>query len=1073
MRRVLPQAFLLFAGTLEAAHRRELAGPALELQQKLQPGSQGPSRPGVPVALRWITTPPLGFPRTPFEVWRRPQGQKPDKRLTDDAIAVSASSTVRTWTAGELYEVQFDAAPVPGATLTIDALDLHQHAIPGQRTVFATPARGAFRSPGIAALRVSGSGSVAGVAGATQNDVANGPGWERIQVVGLPFAAGEHDVPVYDPGAQGVEPPSLDGFDAAAMRLAIARMLRMPLPDTGVPDIPAPVWDGADPLRLLADLRDADPALVALIGRCLETADDGDPANLQVLFESDQLLDGISQADIPTASPGPDPATMGLPVVGVSMLLAGSDSESATALGYGTVDLCPEQEVFGTELVFPPDTVHTPFDYMVTAPYVVPIAGRLELAALAQVRAEPSPAEGLQAASVQPNRPPQRDLPSTESIRLSWLLSRLPQSYGVLRSRGPGDATILNAEREAGGFDPFVPQRPDPVDGEPPADVRTAFTDPVSPLPLDGVAVARYMAIGLDVFARWSPWRLVSYSARAGPVQTPGLLAVDLVTNVAARNGRRVPAKLVVEVAWDWSDRSPDRIELMGAFLPASGALPAAAPADVPFGPGGPAVVRFDAAGAPSLGSAHPGSVVEVPANPPDAERRRYKVTLDGVICDYTSASEVAFAVWARGAEKVRPAVAGPVTGPRVARAPDPIPPDPPALPAIDLIWTALPDATGRARAVLRWSAVPNAVGYIVWQATEAALRHAVDPAAAAPAASVTMLARAGALRQLVTRNAASQARSLIAFTRLVERQITATQLEIALPGAGDSLFAYRVSAITAANLESARSSSVALVAVPRRVIPPRPQLLLRVVPGGVDVIATLGRMPAPAGFQVHRVRRADLAAQVGMMGPPVLPASARAWRPVGVPRSPHASTSDPGRAITDPVPASWYAYHYRVVALGIADGPNGGLPGESDASAPASVVRPPAAAPGLDQLSVSANATNRLLRFRTDLPIRSSPLGRAMLAVTRVAAPAPGVRFERSRVLSIAAEDVAQGTLSLLQAPTAAQLAAMPEVRRSAPDATGRCVYTVRVRPDLAQGVVVATDPLGRSRELTIPAAT
>jgi hypothetical protein len=512
----------------------------------------------------------------------------------------------------------------------------------------------------------------------------------------------------------------------------------------------------------------------------------------------------------------------------------------------------------------------------------------------------------------------------------------------------------------------------------------------------------------------------------------------------------------------------------MGTFVvPPSAVPPATAPAGVPFGPGGPVVVRFNAAGAPSLSSGHAGSVVEVPANPPDAERRRYKVTLDGVRCDYTAASEVAFAVWARGAEKVRPTVAGPVTGPRVARAPDPIPPDPPALPAIDLIWTALPDATGRARAVLRWSAVPNAVGYVVWQATEAALRQAVDPAAAAPAATVTMLARAGALRQLVTRNAASQARSLIAFTRLVERQITETQLEVVLPGSADSLFAYRVSAITAANLESARSSSVALVAVPRRIIPPCPRLLLRSAPTGIEVIASLGREPVPAGYRVHRVRREELAAEVGMMGPPVIGAGVSGWHNASVPRSPRSSVQDRGQTYTDPVPASWYPYHYRVVAVGVADAPNGGLPGESEPSAVASAVRTPTAPPVLDLVSVSANATNRLLRFRTDLPIRLSPVGRAPLSVLRVAAPAPGARLERTPVLSVGPEEVAQGQLSLLQAPSAAQLAAMPDIRRSAPDARGRCVYTLRVRPDLTQGFIVVTDPPGRSLELSIPAAT
>jgi hypothetical protein len=306
------------------------------------------------------------------------------------------------------------------------------------------------------------------------------------------------------------------------------------------------------------------------------------------------------------------------------------------------------------------------------------------------------------------------------------------------------------------------------------------------------------------------------------------------------------------------------------------------------------------------------------------------------------------------------------------------------------------------------------------------------------------------------------------------DRPFTGTELELALPGSADTLFAYRVSAITAANVESPRSDTVALFAVPRRIVPARPRLLLRAAAGGgVDVIAVPGRGPAPAGLQVHRVRRAGLAAELGSMGPPVIGAADPGWRAVTVPDRPGAATGETGLAVTDPVAPSWYPYRYRVVAVGAPDPPNGGIPGESDPSAVASIVLPPAGGPLLDELAGSANARNRIVRFRTDLPIRESPIGRADVVVTSIAAPAPGARLERTPILTVASHEVEVGELRLLRRPSAAQLAAMPEIRRGEPDADGRCTYTVRLAADVADGAIAVRDPLGRSLEQALPEVT
>ena len=102
-------------------------------------------------------------------------------------------------------------------------------------------------SGALAGLRVIGLGAVTGVLGVDQTALANAAGWKRIEVVGLPFAAGEAALPVYDPQAQGLEPPTLDGESAAGVRLAISQLLSVPIPATGVAGLAAPPWDAPDP----------------------------------------------------------------------------------------------------------------------------------------------------------------------------------------------------------------------------------------------------------------------------------------------------------------------------------------------------------------------------------------------------------------------------------------------------------------------------------------------------------------------------------------------------------------------------------------------------------------------------------------------------------------------------------------------------------------------------------------------------------------------------------------------------------------------------------------------------------
>jgi hypothetical protein len=1080
-RLVWPHAFQLFSRGLTEAFERGLARrAAIELLPRFHNRPVNANEMGLPVALRWVTISPLGFPRQPFKVWRRRASRK-FERLGDN-VPTNRQGDVE-WGLREMCQLQFSAVPNEGATLTVEALDRRRESIPGQRIMFTSRRAGLFRAPGIAALRVSGAGTIRDVQGIDQELFANEPDWELIEVVGLPFDNGAIAPPAYTSTPQGYVPAARSGLEAAHNRLSLAAALHLPLPATGVADIPTPDWPPPDVQKYLQLLRDPDPSPLRMIDLCLRSTDDTTLASRQPEFLYLAKLDGIRQADIPGAKPGTDLTYVKLPVVGVTMLAIGNDSYAATGLGYGTVDfpvkLGDQRPPPGQiDPIEPSGATRTDFEYMVTAEYVFPFLGKLELAALAQSRPTPEAPAGLSAAPLRRNRAPLADAPETEAVRLRWNYALFPQGYGVLLSSKPGQSRLLNSRRPlAGGFEPFTPQLPASSNGSP-SPGQVEFVDPVSPIPLSGTQSSRYLVIGTDVFGRWSSWRQVNYLVNAPPVLTPGLHAAKLEHNVAAAVGRVVPSQLQIEFSWDWSDRSLDRVVFYGRFFPAAGVpgnsftggLMMAATGPV----GLPVTVQFNAARVPAISSPHAGSVELLTSSftPPDPDRVKYLLTVRNLSCDFTMQSELAYEVFARAAERVRPTELSAVVGARVARTYDPLPPNVPVLPT-DLQWTALADATGRARGVLTWPASPNAVGYVVWEATEAALRHMIAPTQATPLPGTSLLDRAASLRALLNSTGAFT-RSLLAFTRVNTQIIHQTQLEIILPAGASTIYAYRVSAVTSSNIESARSNTVALFAVPRRNQPGQPKLMLRKVnptmtltAGGIQVIALPGAGPMPAGFRVYRVRNSALLSDVGSKGPPKIADNAPGW--VNYTLKGRSGTPDEqGLAIVDAVAESWYPYYYQIVAIGLENLVAGEYRGESLPSAVVPGFLPPVNPPQLSLVANNFNATNRVLTFRTNLPVKPTTLGTAALEIIWIKQAAAGTRIERQRILTVDAHDVAEAVeLKVLAAPTPSQLADLPKLNRRAPGTGGLTEYTVHLRAEVAHGAIVARDPLGRVTEM------
>jgi hypothetical protein len=1079
--------FGLFLGTLNSALH---SGVAEQIVQDMLPGFMtnptAPDEMGMPVALRWVHSPFTGFPRQPFKVYRR-EPEYGFESLCDHDINVQGFGTVG-WDQQSMYMVRFEAEPDPGETLVADALDEMGQIIPGQRIVFShgIAENGIFRCPHIAALQAIGQGVIRNVEGINQYDLVNATNWELIDTVGLPFESGQIASEVYDSEPQGFEPAGMSGFEAATVRLDIAIALHQDIPPTRVTGIPTPQWPPPDQKGFLEMLCASDRSILEVIRDCLESTYPASSNWLQWSYKHEASLEGVRQADIPDAEPGKDEALLSLPVVGTTLLAVSSENYAAVALGYGTHDFPPQ--IAGYDFSgyrMPPNTVLTPFDYMVTAPLDIPWdwEQKSELAALAWGRPPAEPPVALTADRHHQGRPVTADAPASEAVRVAWELASFPQAYAVVRSRQPGHSEVLNSRRPLAeeypvSYEPYVPIYPTFEEGAPVADHKAAFADPVLPLPITGSQEITYLLAGTDVFGRWSDFRQVRYTAEALAIIRPGLHSAALEHGAEREAGtRRMAARIEIEFSWDWSDRSLDHIEFTGGFYePEAERVPeydrGFALEQDEVNPS-KLVVDFQTPENPVVLSPHHlysgVEVLEVesdPPGPPDPDRRRYRLTVAGLICDYTSAQQVAYAVYARAAELIRPQELSERVGPVKAFHFDPLSPDAPGLPDT-LQWAALPDATGRARGLLRWDPVPHAAGYVVWEATEATLWRAMGSPMPPTSNGISLLRRADAIREKFTEPGMHED-SMLAFSRLNTDLLRTNQVEVVLPGAANTVYAYRVSSVSGTGVESPRSMDVALFAVPHRNQPGQPRLILRPIrptvghPSGIQVIALPGLGAVPAGYRVFRVRNPALIADVGGKGPPVIAADDSHWAPKAI-KSLDGLTED-GQAILDPVPPSWYPYYYQIVAVGQDDPDEGEHGGESLPSAVQAIFLPPLDPIRLELVSLASNDSNQVVTFRTDLPVKQTALGVATIQVMQVAPDAAGHRMERTQKLACAAHQVPTGpALELLLDPLPEELDP-PEINRRDPDGTGLAEYTVRMSVQVAQGVIVARDPLGRS---------
>jgi hypothetical protein len=313
------------------------------------------------IALRWSTRPTLGFPREPFQVYRRQRNTIEDAAivtvLATKTILSGPTQTFPVLPGGDAaYVVLVGVAVTAPNSVSVQAIDAYGLPIPNQLLSLTQTGFAEFRCPGIAAVSVSGTGVVSVIEAIGETVYANLPDWTQIQTVGLPLQNDEIGAS-YKTKPQGfwpdpVTPPTLDGVTAATIRTLITAELESAPPPTGIVDFPLPAWPQPNPSAYIAHIRSLDN-LVPMIERCLEHSVDSDPAHMQSSYSETVTTDGLNQIGAGLSSPAQS-SQVSLPVTGIAILAVSTDPYAAVALGYGTLDLPPATGATGSAITVSP-----------------------------------------------------------------------------------------------------------------------------------------------------------------------------------------------------------------------------------------------------------------------------------------------------------------------------------------------------------------------------------------------------------------------------------------------------------------------------------------------------------------------------------------------------------------------------------------------------------------------------------------------------------------------------------------------------------------------------------------------
>lgn len=1081
MARISSPTYRLFYTRLQHAFER---GQAEDITKTIF-GEWGIKTPvngfGVPYALRWTSSPSFGFPRQPFKLWRRVK-----KYRSRTVLGVSrdvVGERIVNVAQGELYQATLTLNLAPGQQLKIQALDRDDNSIPGTELTVNSSGIYEIQSPFIKKLKFQGNGRIDRIIGVVQSELINDPDWELIQRVGFPFPSGSIPSAAYNPDPQGwADLLPIDARDFAYRRLLLGQMMHENMQALPNPTLPLPMWKAPDPNNFLFQLADHPTSLLHLVKECLETTNDSspDPKDRQQGYLAERKVEGLRQEGFPgTVEPG----IAMIPVVSTTILSASTDNYAALALGYGTYDFAPNMHESNNE---------RGYDYMVTNEFMVrpfeesifpfDFSYKAEFAALSEFRPRPTTPNFLSVEGKNQNRPLVRDAASDETVQLRFSAPDFPQGYGVVKSDSNRSIRILNNERHHNpdSYDPHIPDIPNP-ENVPVA--PCTFTDSTSPIPLEGTEQYTYFLAGVDIFGRWSSFDQHSYTARALPPQRPGITSVRLkeVLPLPPGSPSSIPCTLEIECTWDWTERSPEKIELGGGFYPTDQetGIPAftdrfahqSSNAPLPL-----IEITFAADGTPSASGADHEVVQIIPTDPgADPNLRRYKVTVSNLSSTFPgpllspatppamNPSRVAYAVTARALEKVQ-AVSPPDTWSPwipvvIDKLDDPRPPVMVSLPA-SVNWTALPDAGNVARGKLSWPIIPRAAGYVVWEAPETALREFLG---LSHRPNDSYVDRATELETYLS-NPANEMNSLKAFVRLNRELIRGTSIELSLPGAADTLFVYRVSAMSVSNMESSRSNAV-FFAVPRQNTPGPPRLKLEVsknTTSGIKVIALEGAGPAPIGYKVYRVSKSLASNVVQMKGLPIILEDDPGWSTYQLQN--RDGTVSNGMKILNPIASpSWKPYYYQAVAVGQENITQGVLQGESEGSPTEVTYFPPDGPPILSHTTNQLTGTTHFIAFHSNIPLNKLEIGSARLEIISYQGAAGAIPKRETIFIG----EVPNLPRTLL--PYSAGVPTLPDVTAIPDIAVLESTQTtyIRMAPEIRKVIIKVQDPLGRTAEI------
>jgi hypothetical protein len=948
----------------------------------------------------------IGLPTGPFTVWRRPSTPTEfEEAVGFDLVNFFGGIRVARFDRRlAMARLEVDS-PVAGTVfgLTNPALPLSivtRSQVPSGHTtveMHGADLAGVLLLDGVDLL------SVRGVASTAFHDDSE---WKPVEIVGLPVdpgdwaGVGDHAA---DQGLVGALGPPIDA--------ALSRLARGTPPfgwDSQVEaGVDAPLWRAPDGPTLLDELHE----------------------DLIVRLRDVLVLGQLAQAGHTFATTMPPPSTLDgnqMPaadstahVSPVAVLQTGvsTDPFLSLALGYGTNIDEPERAHVK------PYHDGSTFDYMVTAPYARGLDGEsdpLELVAYAPrpVRASLPPVPTALVAVHRAHLSPDGvDEPWGASADVTW--QRPPKttlfrvaSYGATR-HDPG-ATVAGAlmeERDSGGHRPIAPGSatgdPDPA--------HCHLTDRQLVIPNDpGTRAARYAVSTQSLFGIWSPWRIAGHFATQPQPIPPSIVAATLNV-VAPPAGKVCPGTAVVDLTWDWTDRRPASITILGRLYaaPTRGAPP---PGGVPlgfdrsFGGGDPAVQLVFAGDAATVSGA-PGATIqylnlageqEVAPGPAQGNTvRRYRLTIPGFQVDFGATQHAGLALWITGIERLAPGHQSGTVGPTTSFVSDPVAPEMPP-PIVPL--GSLPDAEGRSHGRLAWPPVPGASGYLVYSSDEFTMLTQYGIAEPSPDASLS-----DRFDTLLDAFEADPDRR--PFTRLTPEPVLDASLEVLLTKGSRAIHTYVVITVSPGAAEGpwptagpgARDSLRGLAA-PRVAALPPPELVAQADPAGtVSIRLTTGSSQALEKVDLHRTRVDDAARSFETMGPPIasVSASGGGWTVTVGPDGRHtlSGTDSPG--------TSWRRVWYRAVAWGGADPLRGVVRGRSVPSNPFSVVIPPGEPPDLSPVVVSwpgGGVADVQLDWTSLAPVGRTALGPHLLQV-QVVEIDPGPPEIRSTVLSVAAD--------------------------------------------------------------------